>query len=112
MRENAFLQGGFADDLSFENHHSWRANFALWAITSSPLILSFDLTDQNKTAKVRAKTGLFVHVLIYKTIISPRQARDKRRESRKRLVFCRCGTSLRTAGSWKSMLLGLARPGS
>eukprot|EP01048_Picozoa_sp_COSAG05_P006928 COSAG05_NODE_470_length_9504_cov_260.657629_3_plen_61_part_00 len=50
--------GGFADDRSFENHHSWRANFALWAITSSPLILSFDLSDANKTDKVRVSTYL------------------------------------------------------
>ena len=51
MRENAFLQGGFADDLSFENHHSWRANFALWAITSSPLI--YRLTSLIRTRPQR-----------------------------------------------------------
>jgi hypothetical protein len=28
--------------------HSWRAHFGAWAVTSSPLILSFDLTNDTK----------------------------------------------------------------
>lgn len=52
LRVCALVSGGFANDPTFENYHSWRANFALWSISSSPLILSFDLTDQNKTAEV------------------------------------------------------------
>eukprot|EP00039_Didymoeca_costata_P021705 m.345237 g.345237 ORF g.345237 m.345237 type:complete len:764 (+) comp25973_c0_seq1:95-2386(+) len=44
--------GGTGEQPSFENIHSWRAHFGAWAITSSPLILSFDLTNKTKLDKV------------------------------------------------------------
>ena len=40
--------GGTGESPTFENPHSWRAHFGAWLINSSPLILSFDLTDLRK----------------------------------------------------------------
>eukprot|EP00041_Stephanoeca_diplocostata_P035461 m.1252709 g.1252709 ORF g.1252709 m.1252709 type:complete len:617 (-) comp24703_c0_seq73:4205-6055(-) len=40
--------GGTGEQVGFENFHSWRAHFGAWAVMSSPLILSFDLTNQTK----------------------------------------------------------------
>lgn len=40
--------GGTGEAPSFENVHSWRAHFGAWLINSSPLILSFDLTNLTK----------------------------------------------------------------
>jgi hypothetical protein len=40
--------GGTGEQPSFENTHSWRAHFGAWAINSSPLILSFDLSNASK----------------------------------------------------------------
>ena len=40
--------GGTGESPLFENVHSWRAHFGAWAITSSPLILSFDLSNATK----------------------------------------------------------------
>jgi hypothetical protein len=40
--------GGTGEQPSFENVHSWRAHFGAWAINSSPLILSFDLSNASK----------------------------------------------------------------
>ena len=44
--------GGTGEQPGFENAHSWRAHFGAWAIVSSPLILSFDLTNSTKLAAV------------------------------------------------------------
>eukprot|EP01043_Picozoa_sp_COSAG02_P081224 COSAG02_NODE_19729_length_867_cov_1.125000_2_plen_98_part_01 len=40
--------GGTGESPSFENPHSWRAHFGAWLINSSPLILSFDLSNLTK----------------------------------------------------------------
>eukprot|EP00037_Helgoeca_nana_P017309 m.163900 g.163900 ORF g.163900 m.163900 type:complete len:152 (-) comp23933_c0_seq1:427-882(-) len=40
--------GGTGESPAFENVRSWRAHFGAWAITSSPLLLSFDLTNKTK----------------------------------------------------------------
>ena len=40
--------GGMGESPRFENSHSWRAHFGGWLINSSPLILSFDLTNITK----------------------------------------------------------------
>jgi hypothetical protein len=51
--------GGTGESPAFENVRSWRAHFGAWAITSSPLLLSFDLTNKTKVWRVRARC-LFV----------------------------------------------------
>ena len=40
--------GGTGESSLFENPHSWRAHFGAWLINSSPLILSFDLSNLTK----------------------------------------------------------------
>ena len=44
--------GGTGEQKGFENPHSWRSHFGAWAIVSSPLILSFDLTNKSKMGLV------------------------------------------------------------
>ena len=45
MLEVGHPPGGTGEARSFANVQSWRAHFGAWAITSSPLILSFDLSN-------------------------------------------------------------------
>ena len=46
MLEVGHPPGGTGEARSFANTQSWRAHFGAWAITSSPLILSFDLSNE------------------------------------------------------------------